>query len=631
MNYNIWRFPQNNHTDEKGLNTADMETFMRDPLSSLAREICQNSIDAKRPECTNAIVEFKLFSINKNSIPGYPRLREEIDSCYNYRKNPDDKKALKRMLESIDKDTVYCLRISDSNTTGLLKAFKDDESSSFYLLTHGSGLTSKFDEAGGSKGVGKYACFVASSFKTVFYSSLNKDNEEGFLGISKLCSTISKDDPTDKTQGIGYFSSDERNLPIPGQLNLQPGYKREIPGTDIYILGFDGTEDWEKKIITMILDSFMVAIVYGELTVKFDSIEINKDTVGSIIDSGYLTNNKKVIKAQYDLLTAKEDVYRDTLTFPEIGDVKVLLKPYKRNEADEGTKQCVMVRYPHMKIRTMKKVSSVPCSAMCIIEQGSFNKSLIKIENPQHTDWEINRLKGAIKTEMSNRLNTLEEGILNYIADKLSLGMEDKSDIEGAGDYLPSQSNGDFGDEKIIVTEKPIIIPKTRAKIKDINPVFESDDGSESDVVDVGDFDDNGDDTNVPEGNNNGSGGGVHETEIKTGHKEEGDKEILHSAPLKGMKYIVVMPDKKNGEQIISFTSLYNKDNIELHLLYRDDSAGKYKVNIESALVNGNHADVDDGIIKNIKLILGKEYVIKIKTNIHEYYRNEVALYESKK
>ncbi len=630
MNYNIWRFPGNNHTDEKGLNTADMETFMRDPMSSLAREICQNSIDAKRDNCINAIVEFEMFSVGQNQIPGYERLKEEIESCYNYRQNPDDKNALKKMLDAINKDSIHCLRISDKNTTGLRETFKDNESSSFYLLTHGSGLTSKSGEQGGSKGVGKFACFVASAFNTVFYSSFNDAGEQGFLGISKLCSTISKDDHADKTQGIGYYSSDERNLPIPGQLKLQPGYERNEPGTDIYILGFDETDDWKKKIITMILDSFMVAIVFGELTVKLDAMEINKDNVGALLDSEYITNNKKNIKAQYDLLTG-DDVYNETLSFPEIGAVKILLKPYKRENADDGTKQCVMIRYPHMKIRTMKKVSSVPCSAMCIIEQGQFNKSLIKIENPQHTDWELNRLKGPIKVEMSDRIKTLEEGILNYIADTLSLGIEEESDIEGAGNYLPSTSKGDFGEQKAVVKEVPIIMPKRREKIKDINPVTESNDGSEADVLDVGDFADNGDDTNIPSGHNNGHGGDAHTTKNITGHTSEGDKEILRSAPLKGMKYFPFMPYKDNGEQIIRFTSLYNTENAELHLSYKDDSSGKYNTEIIEALINGNTATVEDGVIKNIKMRIGQNFTIKAKTNLREYYRIEVTMYENKK
>lgn len=45
-----WRFAGNNYTAENGLDTADMETFKRDPIASLARETCQNSIDAKKKE-----------------------------------------------------------------------------------------------------------------------------------------------------------------------------------------------------------------------------------------------------------------------------------------------------------------------------------------------------------------------------------------------------------------------------------------------------------------------------------------------------------------------------------------------------------------------------------------------------
>lgn len=629
MNCNSWRFPANNHTDEKGLNTADMETFMKDPMSSLAREICQNSIDAKREDCLNTIVEFDVFTINKHEIPGYERLKEEINSCYEYRKHEKDKETLKEMLDSIEKEQIQCLRISDMNTTGLKYAFRDDETSPFYLLTHGSGITSKNGNSGGSKGVGKFACFVASSFKTVFYSTKNEDGEEGFLGISKLCSTISKDDPTDKTQGIGYYSADVRNLPIDGQLNLQPGYHREEPGTDIYILGFDANEDWEKKIITMILDSFMTAIVFGELLIKINGNVINKDNVGTLLESGYITNNYKGIKAQYDLLTG-DDIYREVLSFPDIGDIKVMVKKYKRDEADNATKKCVMVRYPHMKIKTFNKVSIVPCSAMCIIEQGDFNNNLIKIENPQHTDWELNRLNGSVKIEMANCLKTLEDGILNYISELTSLGSEDQSDIEGAGDFLPSSTAGDFGEQKTIVTEKPIFISKTRSKIKDNVGVEDSDDDSNSDIVDIGSADGDGDDVYVPSGKNNGTGGNIHPTDQTQKFDPNGDNEVLRNIPLKGMKYTTFIPNRENGEQIIAFTSLYDVDDAELHLRYRDDSSGVYVINIVEATINGIPAKIENGIIKNIKLKYNENYIVKAKTDLHDYYRIEVVIYENK-
>ena len=37
-----WRFKGNNYTYENGLDTADMETFKKDTIASLARESCQN-------------------------------------------------------------------------------------------------------------------------------------------------------------------------------------------------------------------------------------------------------------------------------------------------------------------------------------------------------------------------------------------------------------------------------------------------------------------------------------------------------------------------------------------------------------------------------------------------------------
>ena len=127
MNYNVWRFPGNNYTFENGLNNADMETFKKDPRASLARETCQNSIDAKREECSKAIVKFESFIIDDNDIPSVDRLKEEVYSCYNYRKHPKDKAELSNMKDALNKEKIRCLRISDYNTIGLRDVFGTDE------------------------------------------------------------------------------------------------------------------------------------------------------------------------------------------------------------------------------------------------------------------------------------------------------------------------------------------------------------------------------------------------------------------------------------------------------------------------------------------------------------------------
>ena len=81
----MWRFPDNRYTNENGLDTSDMEMFKKDPVSSLAREICQNSIDAacgKKP----VRVEFSLFNIDRSEVPGIDQLTEQIEACYEYKK-----------------------------------------------------------------------------------------------------------------------------------------------------------------------------------------------------------------------------------------------------------------------------------------------------------------------------------------------------------------------------------------------------------------------------------------------------------------------------------------------------------------------------------------------------------------
>ena len=39
MSDKMWRFVGNNYATETGLDTADMETFIKDPISSLARDM----------------------------------------------------------------------------------------------------------------------------------------------------------------------------------------------------------------------------------------------------------------------------------------------------------------------------------------------------------------------------------------------------------------------------------------------------------------------------------------------------------------------------------------------------------------------------------------------------------------
>ena len=53
-----WNFPSNNFGTVNGIGEAGIETFKGSPYKSLAREICQNSLDAKIDNGQPVRVEF---------------------------------------------------------------------------------------------------------------------------------------------------------------------------------------------------------------------------------------------------------------------------------------------------------------------------------------------------------------------------------------------------------------------------------------------------------------------------------------------------------------------------------------------------------------------------------------------
>ena len=374
----MWRFPDNNYTNENGLDTSDMEMFKKDPVSSLAREICQNSIDAAYGE-KPVRVEFSLFQIPRESVPGIDALTEQIEACYEYKKDsPKEGPALRELKKSINKDQITCLRVSDFHTTGVVGAKTNERGTPFYNLTKGSGVSDKGGSSGGSKGIGKFASFVVSTTNTVFYSTRANDDSRAYIGISKLRSTPVGDDPDLLTMGIGYYGVDKKNFPILEELQLDSNFSRgdEEYGTDVYIIGFNNFKGWQSDIIAKTLESFMVAVMRGELEVVVDGIIVNQTTVQEIIynDKFQAERTKtevREIRAQYELLQDDENVTVQELQIDEKNSVTVYLKQYGQQDEGNATKHCVMVRYPYMKITYINPGAFLPFSALCIIHENT--------------------------------------------------------------------------------------------------------------------------------------------------------------------------------------------------------------------------------------------------------------------
>lgn len=78
----IWNFPSNNFGQITGIGDSGVETFKGSPIRSLAREVCQNSLDAKINDSEPVRVEFRLFTINSSEVPGRDYLEEVFISLW---------------------------------------------------------------------------------------------------------------------------------------------------------------------------------------------------------------------------------------------------------------------------------------------------------------------------------------------------------------------------------------------------------------------------------------------------------------------------------------------------------------------------------------------------------------------
>ena len=651
MSENKWRFNSNGGNKVNGLETADINTFLKDSMASLAREICQNSIDAKDQSNDNPVrLEFHTFEMESAKIPGYKRLVQEFDHCKEYWK--DDFKThtkLNKMQQELMKLSVTCLRMSDFNTTGLsgISDFTDKRSHWISLL-HGSGMSEKNGATGGAKGIGKYATFTNSLFRTVFYITHTDKGEKGYEGMSYLCTgVIPESEKGEVTEGLGYYGSDDVNNPILEDLTLDDGFHgrdNNEAGTDIYILGFNNSGNWKKEIISKILESFMVAIAFGKLIVTVDDTVINKTTLKDIVyNPDFVSGNTltKTIVSQYILLSGDPEVNIDHLDIElegeVLGTVDLYSKELKGEQAKYATNKCVMIRYPYMKIKDTKQITnnSMSVSALCIINNDELNKRLKAIENPQHTDWEYNRItEPEIKDAIKNVISQMNKKIADTVFDHIQSAAANSTDNTTASEYLPASGNDDEGDVSetavVPVTKVHITPHKNKVRTAEINTSVDDPDGNGV-GMDLVDDDNKGDyDINHTGGSNGGKGAGTHTgDEEGKGNKDDSGHEGFVRESTRGTSYRFFCTNKSTGTYVLMFVSLDDVANGELELDKLDIAGGKESVQIDEAINNltGEALTVLNKKTIKLKSKQNEKIVVKITTPYTDLFASEAHYY----
>ncbi len=442
----IWRFPPSNGGVEQGINDGGIATFKGSELySNLAREICQNSLDAKAEGERTVVVDFTLRSFKKKDYPELKSIEDIIDRCEYYWEFKADDKMKAFIAESRQKlsaDTIDCLLISDHNTKGLSGARVDIRQPSVWrALTHSDGVTQKGAGSAGSYGIGKSAPFACSSFRTVFYNSYSiKDKLKAFQGVSRLVSHF--DENNKPTQGVGYYQnydeSKEEGLPIfeEDECLFRDAFSRDDYGTDVIITGFKKSETWEEDIEKAIICNFFVAIHNEDLIVNIGDLSLTKDNLKDRIDyyankeAGTKENRVSIIFELYNALTLGKEI-KGSIMEDEDVSLFILMD-------DNYSKTIAEMRSTGMVIRTRKKNILARYSAVMIVHDGNLNQLLKDIEPPQHNEWDPGIIEDEEKKKNAKKYrNELIRWTNDTIVEECQIDLPDEMDLDGISQYLP--------------------------------------------------------------------------------------------------------------------------------------------------------------------------------------------------
>lgn len=480
-----WFFPSRGHGETEGFSNPGLEMFKGEPIRAMAREICQNSLDAVRNTDEPIRVEFERIFVNPaTKFPGIEGIKDILDKCRIFWKDQNDTKTLKFISEaskSIRNGGIFVLRVSDYNTTGLKGAFSDEKITPWKSLVQGNAFSVKSnDNAAGSFGIGKAAPFVVSGLQTVFYRTYDEDGNRAAQGVTHLVSfedaEMSQPGEDIVRRSTGYFGNGAENTAFHSIQDLDAINKRTEYGTDLFIPVFTfsaGKLEWKDEIIVEILENFLYSIYSGKLEVKIDNILLRKDNLLTHINR--LMPKTKHAADFYQVINEDNDkVIEEIKKFYEMGFLRLRLL-YKA----DMNKQILIVRNSGMKIA---KISGLPkgISYTGFLEiQGEYLNSFFRgMENPQHNAWEPKRHNNPSLAKQHKTM--VEDWVKEMIGNKIKEISGEELDID-VGEFFNGREHiqpNVVDDEKekheaVIDSVKNIEIKQEdvearRLKIKDI-------------------------------------------------------------------------------------------------------------------------------------------------------------------
>lgn len=458
-----WHFPDLQHADSEGLNDPLLQYFGGDHNRYIAREIIQNSIDARKDELQPVVVKFERFSLATKDVPGIKELKKHLEVCLTQAKSEKNERAVNYYTDAVkvaNESKTLILRASDYNTSGLTGGDKDKHGK-WHRLVRAVGENHMSGAGGGSYGIGKGAPFVASRIRTVYYATKNESNETIFQGKARLMSHELKGREYRGVGsfGIGGYQSVRDAKVIPGK------FLRKEQGTDISIIGYSQNMMWRDELATSVLENFWMAIYSGTLEVIIGNgsgigdIRIQPSTLGELLQKYCRTTGFVYYR------TVIDPTQSFIKQLPLLGNCQLYVKI-----EDKFPKRIVVMRSPKMCVDELSfpKTLQLPFAGVFICDDAEGNKILRGLEPPEHDTWDaaldpVNGKEALAEIREWMRSNLLAmaeeeagdpeeipelEKFLPYDDDSEKASQSNKSRTQATGTASPDESGMEVGAER---------------------------------------------------------------------------------------------------------------------------------------------------------------------------------------
>ena len=418
--------------------------FKSHKIRCLVREYIQNSMDAHsklHPEGP-VLVKFDFGELACSSYPelilsllGRLKACSEHNKMYPNSKDPYESKY--EYLYNHKDSTIGYLKVGDYNTRGMSFIDDEDTPSAFEACVRKSSASFKEeDDAGGSHGQGKTVGFVNSELNAVYYSTMTEDGQTFGEGVIKLSDhkLIDSSGSITHYEAIAFYDSEGGNKPNIGD-RIPEVFRRTSPGTDVFVIGFERSEEVVVEMKKETLRSFFKAFFEDKLAVEIDGEYFGSENLAEKLDIYFpveevsdldyvrtstpeLEFNPRPYLLEALMLASSDDdhividsseAFSDR--FANLGHAILYMWKSQRIKSEGSRDSVVYMRNNSMAIEVKRGRSNNGYFGVFVCD-GDGSKFLRIMENVTHDKWDEDELRNVKKETKAKAIKTRRFSIM---------------------------------------------------------------------------------------------------------------------------------------------------------------------------------------------------------------------------